>query len=255
MPFPVATNHLTDLGAGLSRPQVYECSDQVERAVKIRGLASRDALASEWIGAMLAVELEILTPAPQIVDVPKTAIEQLPEDLRMKAVPGLAFGNTYIRSAMTVHGVDSLLRCPNHAALLSALMVLDVWIETADRMRPDFGRNLLIDVEDAPRLMAIDFGMAFAPALYTLLGDPQPDQFAITLPPEVKLLVDPSLARVALGAVETLTEAAIVTLVSTTPHEWLDDSRRGGVIAYLLRRRGALRNEIESQMGAATWLT
>ncbi len=227
----------------MSAPQVFECDDGLDRVVKIEGLATGASLASDWVGSMLAVHLDVLTPAPSLVEASAVALGQLPPELAARSRPGTCYSNAYIRSAMTVHGVQAIVDCPNHDELLSRLLVLDLWIETSDRMRPDFGRNLLIDNEDGDRkLMAIDFGLAFAPVLFPLLGGAEDfGGQTVTVPRPVRPLVDWGIVEETLGVVEAMPDAEIVKLVATVPNAWLDDRRRGTMIRYLLDRRGLLR--------------
>jgi hypothetical protein len=160
--FPRITNHLHDVGSGMSFPQVCECSDDIDRVVKLPGVCAFGSLASDWVGSLLAVQLGILTPAPSLCVIDEGARATMTVAIRAKAEVGLAFGTNHIVPATNVLGLSSIVECGNHQELLSQLLALDSWIGTADRMRPDFGRNLLVDREDRkPRLMAIDFGMAF----------------------------------------------------------------------------------------------
>ena len=244
---PVAINHLLDLKTGNSRPQVFECDDGIDRVVKFPGVTAAASLASDWIGSLLAGHLDILTPRPALIDVTYSAVAQLPDNIRGRAVPGTAYSNTYIRPASGVGGLEGLIICSNHASLLASLLVLDTWIETTDRMRPDFGRNLLVDGEEKDRrLMAVDFGLAFPPALFHLPGLPEDfDGDAVTLPREVWPLLDWDALNQSLTELEATSDADVIKTVETTPVEWLDRAKRGTVIRYLLHRRGLVRTVLQ----------
>lgn len=108
-----ATSHLHDFGTGKTEPQLFRCSDGVDRVLKLQGLAAGPSLASDWVGALLAVEPQVLTPAPKLVEVSEASIATLPIAQRMRAHLGMAFGTTYVRTAATVHGLPDLR--PHHS--------------------------------------------------------------------------------------------------------------------------------------------
>lgn len=248
---PSATTHLHGFESGQTKPQVFRCSDQVDRVLKLRGLAAGSSLASDWVGALLAVELNVLTPAPELVDVDEGAIATLPPSQRDRAVPGLAFGTTYVHIASTVTGLDSIIACPNHAELLSRLLVLDMWIGTEDRMTPDFGRNLLIDnVDVPPSLMAIDFGMAFAPALFKLVGaQADVEHIDLQLRPGIRALLDGDQVWNAVSDAEAVTQADLVRYAYSTPGEWIGDETKGAIVAFLIARQPHLRATANQVLG------
>jgi hypothetical protein len=249
---PAATNHFLDLSAAgpTTSPQAYECNDEVERVLKLPGLATGQALAADWIGALLAVELEVLTPRPCLVTVDQRAIDQLPPTLRDRARPGFAFGSEYIRRAQGVSGWDTVRACANHPAMLARLVVLDSWIDTQDRMRPDFGRNLLVDAMDArPKLTAIDFGMSLTSPLVPILGDSPPaEQVEPFVPDGLELFLDLAEVRATVERVATMSDAEIITLVRTTPDEWISEESQGAVIKYLMTRRQHVGPAVLSQL-------
>ena len=248
---PDALSHLHDFGTGQSQPQVFACSDGIDRVLQLQGIATGPSLASDWVGALLAVELRVHTPAPFFVRVGEASIATLPYAQRLRAMPGVAFGTTYVHTASTVHGIDSITVCPNHAELLSRLTVLDTWIGTEDRMNPDFGRNLLIDgVAESRRLMAIDFGMAFTPVLFTILGgQPVYDMVELQLPPALRPLLDRDVLQTAINDVETAPDAELVKYAHSVPDEWLASDRKGALASFLITRRPLLRDAVNRALG------
>ena len=246
---PHTTNHWLDLNSGMTRPQVFECSDGVDRVVKMLDLCTASSLASDWMGCLLAAHLEILTPTPSIVTVDEMSIATMPEAIRRTAKPGIAFGTTYIRLADPVFALGSILACPNHRELLSRLVTLDSWIHTEDRMRPEFGRNLLIDKEERnPLLMAIDFGMCFSEVLRPLLV-PHDGTVSLVMHDGIAAIVDHREIAQALDRIESTTDADIVKMVNTTPEPWLSAEAKGKMSAYLLRTRQLVGPVIRQELG------
>ncbi len=226
-----ATNWMLDLGeSGTTRPQVFVCDDGTERVLKIPRVGTADAtvLTAEWIGALLAVELEVLTPRPALVELSEEAIGTAPPSVRQRAEAGLVFGTEYLSNAKPILGPTGLTGCHNHVGLLSRLVVLDTWIETLDRMQPNYGRNLIVNVERRQEtLMAIDFGMSFAPVLFTLVGAvPEFSVISVVARPEARPLLDAGIISATLGYVETLSEADITKIVRSTPDAWPMTRRR-----------------------------
>jgi len=232
--------------AGMTKPQVFSCSDGQERVLKLPGLATGSSLAADWCGSLLAVALAIPTPAPSLVRFDDRAIETMPLH-RDVVTPGIAFGSNYISQAAPITGIASLVGCSNHIAVLSRLAVLDCWIDVPDRMRPDPGRNLLVSGEGGrSELVAIDFGMAFGGALYPLLGRNDPSrEMREPLVPEVRHLVDAQMMVSAIRSVEQTTEADIVRLVASCPDEWIDEAARGRMMRYLMIRQSLVRSCLE----------
>ena len=248
---PSATTHLYDFGTGQTEPQLFACSDRVDRVLKLQGIATGPSLASDWVGSLLAVALQVHTPAPVLVDVDEVAIATLPRAQRDRARPGVAFATTYVRSASTVFGLSAITACPNHAELLSRLLVLDMWIATEDRMNPDFGRNLLVDNVDGTRsLMAIDFGMAFAPVLFKMVGaEPDVEHIDLRFRPEVRALLGREHIRSALSDAEAITQADLVGYASTTPSDWIGEEAKGAIVSFLIARQPHLRATADRILG------
>ena len=248
---PSATTHLYDFGTGQTEPQLFACSDRVDRVLKLQGIATGPSLASDWVGSLLAVALQVHTPAPVLVDVGEVAIATLPRAQRDRARPGIAFGTTYVRNATTGIMLDSIIACPNHSELLSRLLVLDMWIGTEDRMNPDFGRNLLVDNVDGTRsLMAIDFGMAFAPVLFKMVGaEPDVEHIDLRFRPEIRPLLGREHIRSALSDAEAITQADLVRYAHTTPSEWIGAEAKGSIASFLIARQPHLRAKANQVLG------
>ena len=248
---PSATTHLHDFDTGQTEPQLFACSDRIDRVLKLPGIATGPSLASDWVGSLLAVALQVHTPAPALVEIDEVAIATLPPAQRDRALPGVAFATTYVRSAATVIGLNSITACLNHAELLSRMLILDMWIGTEDRMNPDFGRNLLVDNVDGTRsLMAIDFGMAFAPVLFKMVGaQPDVERIDLRLRPEIRPLLGREHIRGALSDAEAITQADLVGYAATTPSEWIGDETKGAIVSFLIARRPHLRATASQALG------
>ncbi len=220
-------------------PCVFECSDGQERVLKFRNRATRQALASDWIGALLATVLGIRTPAPALVEIDEETISTMSQAAEKDARPGYAFGTAFLPAAENVVGVRGVTACSNHAELLGRLSVLDTWIDTQDRQRPDGVWNLLTELDDGPQpqLVAIDFGMAFTDSLYPVFGEYDDATTKLVWPSEAKPLVDLQAVSETVAQVEGMTEADIIKQVESTPHSWLTAEERGRVVGSLLARR------------------
>jgi len=227
----------------MSRPCVFECSDGEDRVLKFESRATKAALASDWIGALLATELGVRTPAPSLVLLDEEAIETIRPPSEADALPGYAFGTAYLPHAQNATAISGILSCDNHTEVLGRLAVLDTWIGTEDRLRPDKVWNLIreTDLGSTPQLVAIDFGMAFTGALVPLFGQSDSGQPHLVCPSELRPLVSLDATEAALARAEEVTEAEVVTAVETTPESWLSPAQRGRVIRFLLSRREHLR--------------
>ena len=237
----------------MSRPCVFECSDGRERVLKFRDRATYSALASDWIGSLLATDLGVRTPAPSLVKMDGEAISTMGKEAAADVKPGYAFGSAYLPHAQNIVGVRGITSCANHADVLGRLAVLDSWIGTGDRLRPDGVWNLLKETDQGsqPQLVAIDFGMAFPGTLVPLVGVPSHLQAELVCPREVRLLLAPSGMTDSLGRALGMTEVELITLVGTTPETWLTAGQRGRVIRFLLGRRKELDASLaELEVGA-----
>ena len=203
-------------------------------------------MASDWIGALLATELGVRSPAPRLVHLDQSAISTMQPRAAANAHPGYAFGAAYLPSAQNITGIRGITTCANHADVLGRLAVLDTWIGTEDRLRPDGVWNLLSETDQGslPQLVAIDFGMAFTDALIPLLGRHDQPATKLVWPGEAKPLADLRAVSETVAQVEHMTEADIIKQVETTPRAWLSAEERGRVIGSLF----AGRQEIASAM-------
>ncbi len=210
-------------------------------------------MASDWIGALLATELGVRSPAPRLVHLDQSAISTMQPRAAANARPGYAFGAAYLPSAQNITGIRGITTCENHSDVLGRLAVLDTWIGTEDRLRPDGVWNLLSETDQGslPQLVAIDFGMAFAGALVPLVGFSGHFPTELVCPREARPLIDPHAATESLTRAKGMTEAEIITLVETTPETWLTADQRGRVIRFLLGRRNELGASLaELEVGA-----
>lgn len=161
------------------------------------------------------------------------------QEAKSDARPGFAFGTAFLPAAQNVVGVRGITACSNHAELLGRLAVLDTWIGTQDRQRPDGAWNLLSELDDGPqpKLVAIDFGMAFTDALFPLFGTHDHPTTKLVWPGEVKPLADLEAVSETVAQVENMTDADIIKQVETIPGAWLSAEERGHVIGSLFARR------------------
>ena len=235
----------------MTKPCVFECSDGQERVLKFRDRATRQALASDWIGALLATELGIRTPAPALVVIDEETMSTMSKAVEEDARPGHAFGTAFLPAAENVLGVRGVTACSNHPELLGRLSVLDTWIGTQDRQRPDGAWNLLTELDDGPQpqLVAIDFGMAFSDSLFPLLGERDHAATMLVWPNEAKPLADLQAVSETLDQVEDMTEADIIKHVESTPHAWLSAEERGRVVGSLFARRRGLAGAMKELEG------
>jgi hypothetical protein len=222
----------------------------VERVVKLVGLGMSTGAtnAADWWGALLAAFVEVPCPAPQLVRVDEAALETCRREVRDSAVSGMAFGVEYLPRASPAIGLESITGCVNHARALARAAALDTWIDVPDRMKPDFGRNLLVNTDDGQKeLVLIDFGLAFGSALVPILGTRGDalTEMRDPLDPRVRSLIDKSELMSCIGTIEDISEADIVRVINTAPQEWVSDQMKGRVIAFLLARQRLIRPRLE----------
>jgi hypothetical protein len=193
----------------------------------------------------MAVHLEVATPQFAVVQVDERAIQTMPQALAERVQPGYAFGSLYVELAEEPKGLRTITTCSNHRELLSRLLVLDTWIGTQDRMKPEIGRNLLVDVEKPATLMAIDFGMSFPEAVLPLVGEAPPSEQVEVAWDRAELLKEPILdmnvIREALDQAEAMTDSDIQELLSAIPDAWLAEDGRKRLLSYITTRRSLVR--------------
>jgi hypothetical protein len=234
----------------MSAPQLFSCDDGVLRVLKLQGLCPPTVLAQDWLGCVLAVSLGIPTPKPALVHIDDAAVRSLPQQLSGRAQTGIALGTEYSEKASAILRMPSLTVCENHVDLLSTIFVLDSWLGTADRMQPDFGRNLLIDAHDDedPRLMVIDFGLTFPGALIPLLGPPPEVEGVVHA--DVIPILDADIVRRTLNQIMEMPEATLYELAASAPNEWVGEDGKVRLANFVIRRRPLLRQAIESKISA-----
>jgi hypothetical protein len=237
----LALNWLLSFGSsGASRPQVFSCSDGIDRVLKLPGLAVPSQLASDWIGCLLASMLGIRVPEVTLVEVDSGCLSTIDDiAVRQRAQQGTAFGSAYLPRAVQPLGIEALLTCPNHPEFLSHLAVVDTWLGTLDRMHPDFGRNILI--EEGRTLVAIDFGLSLTDVFTPVLG--VTPEVELRCPAEIRPLLSRPAIEHELGVLEALDEAKITGVVASVPPDWVGE-HRAAARAFLLRRRLQVRATI-----------
>jgi hypothetical protein len=225
-----AINHLGFLGGGQSEPHLFSCDDDRVWVLKLPGNPQAVQLGQDFLGLCVAELMGVHVPESSVVEVDISAISTMsspPAWLR----PGLALGTVYVQAtgAFAAGGNAIAADLPQVALLI----VLDSWIETLDRRRPDGAWNLLVRTDTHPtELLVLDFGFALN-ARYAL-GPSSiiPEAY----PLELTAAVSSNQVAMAIEAAGALEEASVASCVYAVPEEWMDSEAKERTLAFLLER-------------------
>lgn len=146
---------------GTTKP--FRCTSESGEDFYVKGRgAGFSSLCREWIGAQIALRLELPVPKPQIVTVPRELIESSYGDFDVQELGfGMLFGSTVIPNAGEFRWSNR-----NDVPLDIRLRVLifDRWICNADRtLGPQIGNPNLLWTAVDKKLHVIDHNLAFDP--------------------------------------------------------------------------------------------
>lgn len=246
-----ARNYRRSYSGGDSKPQLFQCSDGSEWVLKLIGNPQGvRPLAADWVGSVIAAQLGIPIPEPKIVDVGAEALSTAPEDIRLWAKPGPAFGSKLVRESINVLGPAQLTLCSN-LSHMGRVAVLDTWIDVPDRKKPDGYWNLLIETSHhgQPTFLAIDQGLAFGNCLYPIAAPPPPDSTVpVRLPEELHPFLDRQEANEALRQMNLISSNELTALLDSLPLEWgILESMRDCIIEYMFSRRPSVESSITQE--------
>lgn len=243
-----ALNHLHDYASGDTRPQLFAClnSDATERWVlKLMGKADNE-LAADWIGCLLAHELELPCPKVEIANVTADALATAPAEIRAWAKPGPAFASRELSHVNPGFRTPLLLRRARIEDL-STLYVLDSWLDVLDRYRPDNTWNLLL--RNGPDGLAIiDFGKGLSSCFFPIFGQ-QSGSLAPRYPKGVTSLLHRVVIADTCAKIQVIPQDHLVDLVRSVPVQWLDTAKKSCVEQLLIDRRERLMERCESGLG------
>ncbi len=247
-----ALNHRRELRGGDSKPQVFECSDARDWVLKLLGNPlGPTSLVADWVGTAIGRLIAVPVPECSIATVSKEAIETAPEGVQEWALPGPALATEYVTQSSNVSGVTALFTC-NNLSELGSLVVLDTWIETLDRRKPDGSWNLLIDCSGSgTRVLVIDQGFSLTEPLRSRGALPlgsAPEQ--LRCPTDLEPLVDWRNAVDSVSLMMAITVNELRAVVASIPNEWLSaQQQRGDIVDYLSQRRELVARLVRERSG------
>lgn len=245
-----AIKHLTDIGTGDTRPQLFLCDRDGEHeqwVLKHMGLSSGE-LAADLIGSLLALKLGIHCPAVEIANVTAAALLTAPPAVQAWARPGPAFASKLVERVFSgLSDADVVERAP---ADLGRMYALDAWLEVLDRRKPDGIWNVLEDMSDNS-LIVLDFGKSLSPCLQTVIGGAdqviEPDY-----PQTVRQAASLTDALRVCDTIESVSRADLVDLLASVPDAWVTDEVRSKVVRFLLERAEHVRAVCLRSLGGAS---
>lgn len=249
MTITTALNHRKRFEGGDTKPQVFVCDDGAEWVLKLLGNRHGTLqLAGDWLGTSLGCLVGAPVLTPNIVAVTTDAIETLPDDIRAWALPGPAFATEYLGPSAGITGSATMFEATNLEEM-TALAVLDTWIDTTDRRKPNGDWNLLMDTrEDSPRLVAIDQGLALSEPLGVVALVAAAPDTRLRLPDELVAYVDWSQADAAKEKMLQLTIAQLTELAGSVCPEWVKSPPpTAAIVSYLDGRRDMVAKLVEGR--------
>lgn len=175
--------------------------------------------ASEWVGTLLAEEMNMPCATPKVIRLSDGQ---------------LGFGSRWIGSVADAAITSQILTCttvgtgtkpvPGLAALLSALFAFDMFINNVDRHDENY---ISVDHNGTRRFYAIDFGRS-------LFWRPDMDEFPLPSQPTRVTFrriaqrhgLDKSAALAMVDRLSGLGPRLISSILSSMPVEWLDRAKR-----------------------------
>lgn len=219
------------LGGGQSEPHLFTCDDGQSWVLKLPNNPQGSQLGTDYLGSLLARQFQLPVPEPAVVDVDQAALDSM-DAVPLWAVPGLALGSLYLRSAAGFSpNAAALAADPEFAA---RLLVFDSWIETLDRRRPDGAWNLLLRTDSiGPPIVVLDFG--FALNVGVTLG--HASILPASYPVEIVHATTAEEVAKAIEELEWLDDGDIASAIERVPSEWMNSFSKRSTLSFLLQRR------------------
>lgn len=226
-------NHIKALPGGQSEPHVFECEDRRLWVLKLPGNPQAFGLGRDMIGLSLATRLGVPVFEFSLIEVDDRALGTM-DHRPAWARAGVALGTLWIEHAVNVAFPGQLAGIGNQSDL-GSLVVLDLWVETLDRQRPDGVWNLLIrsDIKGTP-FVAIDFGFSLQPSGP---GEIQSPLIPSGYPAAIRSLASRDAVAAALHRLANLADQELVGSIAAVPEAWLNIEQRRAILEVLRTRR------------------
>lgn len=229
-----AANHLGVLGGGQSEPHLFADENGEVWVVKLPGNPFESQLGTDYLGLQLAPFLGVPVPESRPITVDEESLATM-QARPSWAREGLGLATRYFRG---VENVTPMALADGHETL-SRLIVLDAWLETLDRKRPDGQWNLLRLTGPDVRYLAIDFGMSMQHR--ALLGsiataNPLPPGY----PEELIAAADLRGVQTAMFELAAISDEVIQTTIESVPSAMMNPSDQRGILEFLVQRRRAV---------------
>lgn len=230
-----AINHIRFLGGGQSEPHLFTCDDERVWVLKLPGNPQASVLGHDLVGLRLAALLQVPAVHGEVVEVDAAALASM----RIRppwAVPGLALGTLYVENTMPFHAGAAL----QTSEVFGRLVVLDTWLETLDRRRPDGAWNLLVRSDRTqPQLLALDFGFS----LQVGPGSAAASLLPTNYPNELIAAASHESLKSCVAELAALSDDDVRAVIESVPPEWLSPEQRSGMLDFLITRRGRIMSE------------
>jgi len=240
-----AIEYRQELTSGSTKPLVLHCEtpdgEESDYVVKLKNSSKTGVfgLASEWICAGLAGNLNLVTPHAEIVHISREFAEAVPNGpvkTRLLANLGANFGSRYLTGGYTTWLKDRPLARPLRRLAVDILW-FDVFVQNLDRRTEK--PNVLWKGEE---FVIVDHEMAFPFPFAINSHEPWSDTFATGIRQHLFFSglrgnLEPESLDPFRGAVEALTDGALDSLFQGIPGEWCPDDKVDCIRQYLPRRR------------------
>lgn len=238
-----AIEYRHELTSGSTKPLVLECEspdgEKSDYVVKLKNSSKTGVfgLASEWICAALAGNLNLVAPHAEIVHVGREFAEAVPNEsvkARLLANLGANFGSQYLTGGYTTWLKDRPLARPLRRIAVD-ILCFDVFVQNLDRRTAK--PNVLWKGDE---FVIVDHEMAFPFPFAINSQEPWSDTFVTGIRQHLffsSLKGNLESLEPFRGAVEALADETLDSLFEGIPGEWRPDEKVDSVRQYLPRRR------------------
>lgn len=238
-----AIEYRLELTSGSTRPLVLQCEapngEKSDYVVKLKSASKTGVfgLASEWICAGLAGNLNLVTPHAEIVQISREFADAVPNDsvkARLLANLGANFGSQYLTGGYTTWPKNRPL-ARSLRRLAVDILCFDVFVQNLDRRTEK--PNVLWKNEE---IVIVDHEMAFPFPFAINNREPWSDTFATGIRQHLffsGLRGNLESLEPFRGAVDAMTNESLDSLFQGVPDEWCPDDKVDSVRRYLPLRR------------------
>lgn len=210
--------------------------------VKLPGNPFESQLGNDYLGLQLAPLLRVPVPESHPIVIDEACLATM--DVQPAWVhPGLGLATRYFLEVETVTPVS----LSEGDESLSRLVVLDCWLETLDRRRPDGQWNLLRRLDAEGGYLAIDFGMSMQRNV--ILGAAGSDR---CLPPgypaELLRAAGLHIVQSTIAELTAISDAHIRSKVTAVPSSMMNPQHQQAILEFLVQRKRAVAALSASQL-------